>query len=153
MKRYIVSILWSLIFLSPLHAQTIQDVLGIWEIYKVDIGDVSVDEKGTHISTQFTDKLIGQKDSALSVNLLVGTLKNLLGMEYSFKVNDELSQYNPSNRKIRKGKYSYNNKMIKAVINNITEEYKIISVDKKYLILEIHINEATNAEVYLINRS
>lgn len=134
-------------------SQTKPDFLGVWEIYKVDVGDAYVDQQEERVSESYRNKFRGHQDSALAINLFMGTLKNLIGMEYHFKENEEMTQYNPNNRKTRSGKYSYANHIIKASITHMVEEYKIISVNKTAMVLEIKIGDANTAQVYLKHRS
>jgi len=64
-----------------------------------------------------------------------------------------MTQYNPNNRKTTSGKYLYANHIIRASITHTVEEYKIISVNKTAMVLEIKIGDANTAQVYLKHRS
>lgn len=153
MRRLFVFCILNLGVLTSSFSQSKPDFLGVWEIYKVDVGDAYVDQKEERVSETYRNKLKGQKDSALTINLFMGTLKNLMGMEYHFKENEEMSQYNPNNRKTRNGKYSYANHIIKASITHTVEEYKIVFLDKTSMVLEIKLSDTTKAQVYLKHRS
>lgn len=151
MKNIIFCIIFSSFHFS--FSQSKSEILGRWEIVKVDIGEVWVDKNNQFVSKPYCDRFIGKKDSALAINLMMGAIKNMIGMEYNFKNETELTEYNPNSRQMKNGKYSYINNIIKATINSIIEEYKIISLDKESMVLEIGVNNSDKAKVYLTKRS
>ncbi|HTF81412.1 MAG TPA: hypothetical protein VL947_06800 [Cytophagales bacterium] len=153
MKRLFVVLVFVVSCVSTCYSQSKLEILGRWEIYKIDMGDMYVDEHKEYVSDTFSNKLKGKKDSALSINLLLGTLKNLMGVEYNFKPNEEVSQYNPNSRVMRNGKYKLIKEIIKTTISNVVEDYKIVSLNKEHMVLEIKIADATKAQIYLKNRS
>jgi hypothetical protein len=136
-----------IVFSLAVFGQDKSKILGNWVIYKVDIGEICIDQDKETIEKSFTDKYRGLRDSALSVNMVVGTLKNLIGTEYNFRSDNTFSQFNHNSRKIKEGEYKYVAKSIWATISNTKQEYLVLNCENDKLVLQLEVSVTVKAKV------
>lgn len=146
-KYYLIVFLLSIV---AIYSQTNHPFLiGEWEIVKVDVGDVSIDNSHESVSSSYSNKLKGNPDSVLITNLLLGSIKNLIGIVYTFDIHNKLSQFYPKSRNIKEFTYKHVNNSIIFNSNEGNEKYTILSLKEQEMLLKYSLSKDTEAIIYL----